>query len=69
VFSWRDIVILFTGWAIIFFVGLVLDASSLVLHLVTYLAIALAVSAHYIWEEISEEGSFQLTRRRSASRR
>jgi hypothetical protein len=59
VFSWRDMVILLTGWAIVFFVGLVLDASSLVLHLVTYLVIALAVSAHYIWEDIANTGRFE----------
>ena len=68
-FSWRDIPILLTGWAIIFFVGLVLEASSLILHLVMYLVIALGIGAHYIWEEIAETGSFRLRKSRRRSSR
>lgn len=60
-FSWRDIPILLTGWAIIFFVGLVLGASSLVLHLVTYVVIALGIGAHYIWEDIAKTGHFEFS--------
>jgi hypothetical protein len=68
-FSWRDIPILAIGWAIIFFVALVLDASSLVLHLATYAVVVAVVSAHYIWEEIAVEGSFQLhSRKRQRAR-
>lgn len=70
-FTWRDIPILLTGWAIILFWGLVLNASSLVLHVVTYAVIAAAVSAHSIWEEIRTEGSFHLRsprKRREAAR-
>jgi hypothetical protein len=71
VFTVHDIPILFSGWAIIVLTAWLLDASSLALHLVTYAVVAAAVSAHYIWMEIREMGSFRfrsMRRRGRASR-
>jgi len=63
-----DIALLLVGWALIWGIGLAFDPSSLVLHLVTYVVIALAVSAHFILEEIREEGAFHLRSPRSRRR-
>jgi hypothetical protein len=69
VFTKHDIPILLAGWAVIWGTAWIFDPSSLVLHLVTYAVIAVAVSAHFIWEEIREEGRFHLRSARSRRRR
>ena len=69
-FAKHDIPIFLAGWALIWGTAFALRPSSLVLHLVTYAVIALAVSAHFIWEDIREEGSFhwRSSRRRGVER-
>jgi hypothetical protein len=64
VFTKHDIPILLAGWAIIWGTAWIFDPSSLVLHLVTYAVIAGAVSAHYVWLAIREEGRFELKSRK-----
>jgi hypothetical protein len=70
VFTKHDIPIYLIGCAIIWGTAWIFDPSSLVLYLVTYAVIAGAVSAHYIWLEIREEGHFELKspRRRRRAR-
>jgi hypothetical protein len=63
-----DILILLLAWAVIWGTALAFDPSSLVLHLITYAVIAIGVSAHFILEEIREEGAFHLRSPRSRRR-
>jgi hypothetical protein len=51
-FAKHDIPIFLAGWVVIWGTALGLQPSSLVLHLVAYVVIALAVSAHFIWEDL-----------------
>ena len=67
-FTKHDIPIYLAGCAIIWGTAWIFDPSSLVLHLVTYSVIACAVSAHYIWLEIREEGRFELKSQRRRRR-
>jgi hypothetical protein len=69
VFTKHDIPILLASWAVIWGTAWIFNPSSLVLHLVTYAVIAVAVSAHFIWEEIREEGRIHLRSARSRRRR
>lgn len=67
-FTAHDIPIFLAGWAIIWGTAWIFDPSSLVLYLVTYAVIAGAVSAHYIWLAIREEGRFELKSQRRRRR-
>ncbi len=67
-FTKHDIPIFLTGWAIIWGTAWIFDPPSLVLYLVTYAVIAGAVSAHYVWLAIREEGRFELKSQRRRRR-
>jgi hypothetical protein len=56
VFTKHDIPIFLAGWVVIWGTAFGFQPSSLVLHLVAYAVIALAVSAHFIWEDIRAGG-------------
>jgi hypothetical protein len=67
-FTKHDIPILLVGWAIIWGTAWIFDPSSLVLYLVTYAVIAGAVTTHYVWLAIREEGRFELKSQRRRRR-